>query len=418
MIKGVKVRLDPTPKQERMLRSHAGAARFAYNFMLSMVKSAIAGQVGWFGWSRAELRRVWNSWKGDVAPWAGENSKEAYSYGIECLAASLKNWTDSRKGRRKGRVMGFPQYKTRSKSMKFAYTTGSFGLIPDDPKALRLPRIGRVHCFEDVEKRVGDGKVTRMTVSCTAGCWYASLSVEYPDMPAPNPHGQGTVGIDLGLKTLATLSDGTVIANPKHYRKGERRLRKADKRLSRRVKGSNRWKRARLEVQRQHARIAACRHDVIDKATTMIAETYRHVVIEDLNVDGMKHNRHLSKAVSDAAFGEFRRMLEYKCLKTGTVLTVADRYYPSSKTCSRCGTVKAKLSLADRVFVCDDPSCDYARRGVDRDWNASVNLANYVAPSAGRDVKRARRNRKTTGPVKAGNAGACETRTKRNLKGS
>lgn len=418
MIKGIKVKLDPTPTQERMLRSHAGGARFAYNFMLTLVKRAVAGHIGWFGWSRAELRRVWNSWKPDVAPWFGENSKEAYSYGIECLATALKNWSDSKNGKRRGRRMGFPQYKSRAKSMKFAYTTGSFGLISGDPKAMRLPRIGRVHCFEDVERRVSNGKVLRMTVSCVAGCWHASLSVEYPDPVVPKKTKGGKVGIDLGVKTLATLSDGTVIENPKTYRRNERKLRKANKRLSRRLKGSSRWRKAKLSLQKCHARIVSQRHDTINKATTMIAETYGHVVIEDLNAEGVKHNHHLAKAISDAAFGEFRRQLQYKCQRTGTTLTVADRWYPSSKTCSKCGTVKAKLSLADRVFVCDNPDCNYAHEGVDRDWNAAVNLKNYVALSAWETTKRARRHRKTTNPMTVGNAGAEETRTKQNQQRS
>ncbi|EFA23009.1 IS607 family element RNA-guided endonuclease TnpB [Bifidobacterium gallicum] len=414
MLKGIKVRLDPTPSQERMLLSHAGAARFAYNFMLGMVKAAIAGRVGWFVWSKAQLRRVWNSWKPEVAPWSAGNSKEAYSYGVECLANALKNWADSKNGKRKGRKVGFPKYRTRSRHMKFAYTTGSFGLIKGDPKALKLPRIGRVHCFEDMEKRVGDGRVLRMTVSYCAGAWYASLTVEYPDPVVAKKTDGGTVGIDLGIKTLATCSDGTVIDNPKHYKRNERKLRKASKRLSRRVQGSNRWKKALLAVQKAQAKTAAQRQDAINHATTMIATTYDTIVIEDLNVAGMKRNRHLAKAISDAAFGEFRRQLAYKCLNSGATLIVADRWYPSSKTCSRCGTVKAKLSLADRVFVCDNLSCDYAREGVDRDWNAAVNLEHYVAPSAVGDAKRARRNRKTTSPQQAGNAGPVETRTKQN----
>ncbi|WP_331270747.1 IS607 family element RNA-guided endonuclease TnpB [Bifidobacterium choloepi] len=412
MLRGVRVKLDPTPRQERMLRSHAGAARFAYNTMLGMVKDALDGKIEGFGWSRAELRRIWNACKVRVAPWYADNSKEAYSYGVECLASALRNWSDSKKGRRKGRKTGFPKFKSRNRHMKFAYTTGSFGLVRDDPKALKLPRIGRVHCFEDVEKRVGVGRVIRMTVSCVAGCWYASLCVEYPDPAGLGKTGGGTVGIDLGVKTLATLSDGAVVENPKHYRRNERKLRRAGKRLSRRVKGSNRWKRAKLAVQKQHSRIASQRRDTIGKATTMIARTYGHVVIEDLNVEGMKHDHCLARAVSDAAFGEFRRQLEYKCSDTGTVLTVADRWYPSSKTCSRCGTVKAKLSLAERVFVCDNPDCEYAREGVDRDWNAAKNLEHYVAGSAPGDGKRAPRSRKTTSPLEVGNAGTVETRTK------
>nr|WP_231129354.1 IS607 family element RNA-guided endonuclease TnpB [Bifidobacterium choloepi] len=409
-----------------MLRSHAGAARFAFNFMLALVKASCAGRVRPFGWSRAELRRVWNAWKPDVAPWSANNSKEAYSYGVECLANALKNWKDSKSGKRKGPKVNFPKYRKRNRHMKFAYTTGCFGLIEGDPKALKLPRIGRVHCFEDVERRVADGRVLRMTVSCTAGEWYAALTVEYPDPIIPVKTGDNTVGVDLGVKTLATLSDGTVVENPKHYRRNERRLRRASKRMSRRQgptpgrRPSKRWSRAKRSVQKIQATTASRRRDVIWKTAGMIARSHDRVVLEDLNVAGMKRNRHLSKAVSDAAMGMLSHAIQVKCAQYGTVLVVADRWYPSSKTCSRCGTVKAKLTLAERVFVCDNPDCEYAHKGVDRDWNAACNLKNYhVAPSAGGDAKRARSAGKTTAP-RGGNARhetpdpGTETRTKQN----
>lgn len=377
VLEAVRVALDPSPAQERLLLSHAGGARFAFNAGLAHVKEALdAGDKP--EWSLYSLRKWWNSNKDTLAVdadgviWWAENSKEAYSSGLEALAKGLSNWVKSRKGVRKGRRVGFPRFKAKDRTTpRFAYTTGSFGLIQGDPKALKLPRIGRVHCLEDVAERVGDARVLRMTVSQRAGRWFAALTIER-DIPTMMraPKG-GAVGVDLGIKTLATLSDGTVIENPRCLAASERRLKHAQKALSRKVKGSRRRAKARAKVARIHAHVANQRQDV----TTMIAQTYLHISVEDLNVVGMVKNHHLAKAVSDAAFGEFRRQLEYKTARSGAALHVIDRWYPSSKTCSKCGAVKAKLSLAERVYRCD--GCGLS---MDRDLNAAVNI--LVAGSA------------------------------------
>ena len=381
VLEAVKVALDPSPAQERLLLSHAGGARFAFNAGLARVKEALdAGAKP--EWSFYSLVRWWNANKDALAVsddgviWWGENSKEAYSSGLEALAKGLSNWAKSRKGVRKGRRVGFPRFKSKDRTVpRFAYTTGRFGLIDGDPKALKLPRIGRVHCMENVAERVDGARVLRMTVSQRAGRWYASLTVERDDKQVTKPPRGGAVGVDLGIKTLATLSDGTVIENPRCLAASERRLKKAQKALSRKVKGSNRRAKARAKVARIHARVANQRQDAMHKATTWLANTYSEICIEDLNVAGMVKNHHLAKAVSDAAFGEFRRQLDYKTARNGAALHVVDRWYPSSKTCSKCGAVKAKLSLSERVFHCD--GCGLV---MDRDLNAAVNI--LVAGSA------------------------------------
>jgi len=398
VLEAVKVALDPSPAQERLLLSHAGAARFAFNAGLAHVQEAIEAGVK-PEWSFYSLVRWWNANKNTLAvgddgvPWWAENSKEAANTGLRSLAAALSNWAKSRKGQRKGKRVGFPRFRAKDRATpRFAYTTGRFGLIDGDPKALRLPRIGRVHCMENVAARVGGACVLRMTVSRRAGRWYASLTVERDDKPVTKPPRGGAVGVDLGVKTLATLSDGTVIENPRYLRKSERRLKMAQKALSRKVKGSNRRAKARAKVARIHAHVANQRQDAIHKATTMIAQTYLHISVEDLNVVGMVKNHRLAKAVSDASFGEFRRQLDYKTARTGAALHVVDRWYPSSKTCSKCGRVKAKLSLAERVYRCD--GCGLV---MDRDLNAAVNI--LVAGSApetqnahGETVKRGNRS--------------------------
>ena len=381
MLEAVKVALDPSPVQERLLLSHAGAARFAFNAGLAHVKEALeAGEKP--EWSYYSLVRWWNANKDTLAigddgvPWWAENSKEAANSGLRSLASALSNWVKSRRGARKGRRVGFPRFRAKDRTVpRFAYTTGSFGLIHGDPKALKLPRIGRVYCMEDVTARVGGARVLRMTVSRRAGRWYAALTVERDDKPMTKPPKGGAVGIDLGVKTLATLSDGTVIENPRCLAASERRLKRAQKALSRKTRGSNRRAKARAKVARIHAHVANQRLDAIHKATTWLAETYSDISIEDLNVAGMARNHRLAKAVSDASFGEFRRQLEYKTARTGATLHVIDRWYPSSKMCSRCGRVKAKLSLAERVY-----RCEHCGLTMDRDLNAAINIE--VAGSA------------------------------------
>ncbi|OZG67553.1 transposase [Bifidobacterium eulemuris] len=354
--------------------SHAGAARFAFNAALAHVKDQLErGEAP--DWNLYALRRWWNANKARLAPWWAENSKEAYNTGLSGLADALCNFTRSRKGQRKGRRVGFPTFRSRDRTTpRFAYTTGSFGLILDDPKALRLPRIGRVHTFENVMKRVGDGRVLRMTVSRRAGRWYASLTVERADPPASIPPEGAPIGVDLGVKELATISDGTVVHNPRPLERNLGRLAKAQRSLSRKKRGSNRYAKARVTVARTYARVANLRADAMHKLTTKLADGHSDVCIEDLNVQGMTRNHKLARAIEDAAFAEFRRMLTYKCARSGARLHVVDRFYPSSKTCSACGMVKAKLSLKERTYACE--ACGLT---IDRDLNAAKNILDAVS---------------------------------------
>lgn len=397
--------LDPTPRQERLLESNAGAARFAYNAALAKVRESLESGER-FDWSYYSMRKWWNANKDALAvnratgeTWWRQNSKESYNHGLESLAKALSNWVKSKNGRRKGRRVGFPKFKAKDASpSRYAYTTG-IRLDAGDPYGLKLPRIGRVHCLENVAARIKDGTVSRITVSKRAGRWHASLTVNRKDA-ATVPHAPRTVGVDLGIKNLATLSDGTTIANPKPLKRGLKRLRKAQKALSRKTKGSNRRRKARLNVAKLHRRIADMRSDALHKLTTRLAKTYSDIHIEDLNVSGMVRNHALAQSVQDASFFEFRRQLEYKTARTGAKLHVVNRWYPSSKMCSNCGTVKAKLSLGERTYHCEE--CGLA---IDRDLNAAINI--NVAGSApetlnarGGNARRVRQMPDTQIPVK------------------
>ena len=264
----VKIRLDPTPRQERMLASHAGAARFAYNAGLAHVKDALEnGEAP--EWSHYALRRWWNANKDALAVnpatgvvWWSQNSKEAYSMALRDLAQALSNWAKSRKGQRKGKRVGFPRFRTKNHAMRFAYSTAFTAPTASDPYGLKLPRVGRVHCMENAHKRVNGARLIRVSVSHRAGCWYASLTVERESTPTSAPKGH-TVGVDLGVKNLATLSDGTVIPNPRALNTRLQALRKAQQALSRKTKGSARRRKAQERVARLHARIANVRADAI-----------------------------------------------------------------------------------------------------------------------------------------------------------
>ena len=396
------------------MASHAGAARFAYNAGLAHVKEALDNGES-PEWSHYGLIRWWNKNKDELAVnpttgvvWWSQNSKESYSMALRSLAQGFSNWSKSRKGERKGRRVGFPKFKSKNTTMQFAYSTDFTAPTASDPYGLKLPRIGRVHCMENVYKRVAGAHLVRVSVSRRAGSWYASLTVEHESTATHTPKG-GAVGVDLGVKNLATLSDGTVIPNPRALGTRIKSLRKAQKALSRKDKGSARREKARARVARLHARVADVRADAINKATTMIAGNYSVVCIEDLHVAGMVKNHSLARSVSDAAFGEFRRQLEYKTTRSGATLYVVDRWYRSSKTCSGCGSVKAKLSLSERTYRCD--SCGLV---LDRDLNAAINIC--VAGSApetlnarGEDVRRT--------DLVPGNADLGEARTKRSPTG-
>lgn len=384
MLEAVKVALDPTPAQERLMLSHAGAARFAYNAALAHVKAALdAGEKP--EWSFYSLRRWWNANKDTLAvdadgvPWWRENSRDAANTGLRSLASALLNWSKSRKGKRKGPRVGFPKFKSKDRETpRFTYAisgahTGA--LIKSDSKALWLPRIGRVHCMENVTARVDGAKVLNMTISRRGGRWYAALTVERDEPTVKQAPKGGAVGIDLGVKALATLSDGTVIPNPHHLQADEQRLKRAQQALSRKMKGSKRRAKAKDRVARIHARVANRRTDTLHKLTARLAQTYSDICLEDLNVAGMVKNHHLAKAVQDASFYELRHQLEYKTAKTGARLHFVDRWYPSSKTCSNCGSVKAKLSLNERIY-----RCEHCGLVIDRDLNAAINI--MVAGSA------------------------------------
>jgi putative transposase len=397
--------LDPTPAQRRALASHCGAARVAHNWGLNLVKTRLdqrrAGENVEVPWTLPELRREWNLAKHQVAPWWAENSKEAYSSGLDGLARALKNWTDSRNGHRKGPLVRFPHKKRKGRSRDACrFTTGAIKVL-DDRRHIQLPRIGILKTQESTRKLArrlehGTARILAATIARTADRWFVSFTVEVERaIPASNGH-HTVIGVDVGIRHLATLSTGAAISNPRALEHSLRKLRRLNRQLARRRVGSKRRRTTKQRVARVHARAANLRRDALHKLTTSLATRHGTVVIEHLNMAGMVRNHHLARALSDIGAGELRRQLAYKPLWYGSRLLVANRFYPSSKTCSTCGWVKAKLALAERIFRCEE--CGIR---IDRDLNAARNLtalAQHVAQS-GWETRNARGADRRTQPA-------------------
>jgi putative transposase len=392
VIQAYRYALDPTPRQQRTLRSHCGAARYAYNWGLHLVKQRLderaAGQDVQVPWTLPALSREWYRAKHQAAPWWPENSKEAYNSGLNSLARALKNWSDSKAGRRAGRPMGFPRFKSKHRNRPSCrFTTGPIRVEPDRHHVV-LPRIGRLKTHESTRKlarrlEAGTARIMSATITCTADRWYISFTVEVQRRIPSRPRHSGVVGLDIGIRHLAVLSTGEVIANPRPLDQAQRRLRRLNRQLARRhgprsPDGTRRapsagWLETRHRLACTHARVARIRRDGLHKLTTELVTGHDTIVVERLNVAGMVRNRRLARHIEDASWGELRRQLGYKTSWAGTRLVHADPFYPSSKTCSACGAVKAKLPLSARVFHCYN--CGLV---IDRDLNAARNLAALV----------------------------------------
>lgn len=352
--------LAPTAIQRDLLVRSAGTARFAYNWGLDVCRAYLGKHL--FIPSAMELHRMWNVYKREHAPWAYEVSKCTAQEALRDLRTAFDNFFASRSGKRPGPKVGFPRYRKKGRDDRFRLT----GAIRVGPKGVQLPRLGWVRTKEPTNKF--RGRILSATVRREADRWYVSLAVEV-ERPDPANQGDGVVGVDLGLKAFATLSDGTVVTPSRFLARAQRSLRRKQKALSRKQKGSHRRHKAVLAVARLHRNVRNRRRDFHHKLSTTLARTKSVVVIEDLAVKGMVRNRRLARAISDAGWGQFREMLEYKTAWYGSKLVVADRFYPSSKTCSRCGTVRTELSLSERVFRCE--ACGLV---IDRDLNAAINL--------------------------------------------
>ena len=316
--------LDPNDVARSALASHAGAARYAYNWALALVLDRIQGhrvlaalavrqgagldearawadEVGGPApWTLPALRREWNRAKAEVAPWWAQNSKEAYNSGLDALARGLDAWLKSRRGQRRGPKVGFPRFHRRGTRRSFRVTTGSFGVL--DPRHVRLPRIGAIRTKEPTSKlgrrlASGTARVLSATVSESTGRWYVAFGCEVEREESEGGRSRHlVVGVDVGVASLAVLSTGEVVPNPRHLGRYARRMARLQRECSRRrgpgsTRGpSKRWRRTKARLGRAHAKVAAARGDGVHKLTTALATGYDTVVVEDLNV--RRHDGH------------------------------------------------------------------------------------------------------------------------------
>ncbi len=365
VVHGYKTELDLNNEQRTACLKHAGCARFAYNWGLARA-IAIYRATGKRP-NAMQLHRELNALKPTDFPWMYEVSKCAMQEALRDLDNAYKHFFRrlnlKKEGKWKGKL-GFPKFKKKSKAIGSFRLTGSIHVFSD---AIQLPRLGRVP-LKEKDYLPTEAQVLSATVSEQAGRWYVSVQVE-EEQVLPECTATIAIGVDLGIKTLATLSDGTTFNNPRALKQAQKKLRRLERRKARRTKGSQNRKKTVKQLAKQHARVAHIRRDATHKLTTYLVKNHALVAIEDLHVSGMLKNHKLAQAVSDSNFGEIRRQLTYKAEIYGTHLVVTDRFYPSSKTCSGCGYVKPELSLQERTYTCE--SCGMV---LDRDENAACNL--------------------------------------------
>ena len=363
-----KTELKLNNKERRRLAGCAGAARFSYNWGLRQKIEAYAAT----GKSPSyyELHRQLNQLKQSELAWLYHYSKtipqEALRDLDKAFAAFFRRLKEGN-----GVKPGFPSFKSRKRGI------GSFriwGSIQVEAGRIKLPRIGWLRLKEHGYLPTAGAKMLSATVSERAGRWFVSLQVvgEVLDRQATGP----AVGVDLGIKHLAVVSNAQVYDNPHALRRTLKRLARWQRELNRRQPGSRNRTRTKAKLARLHQRIAHLRHNALHQATSRIVaktkpdnERPSTVVIEDLNVVGMMANHKLARAIADGGLGEFSRQMNYKCACYGITLQRADRWFPSSKRCSGCGHVRACLVLSERVYRCE--SCGLI---VDRDLNAARNL--------------------------------------------
>jgi putative transposase len=424
--------LDPTVEQQTVLSRHAGAARFAYNQCLRMVKTALnqhsaepAVEVPWTGF---DLINAFNAWKktadagrvfavdsgGAVElqitglAWRSQVCQQVFEEAAVDCSRALTAWSDSRSGKRRGRWTGFPRFKKKAEAIpsfrlrnKYARSgKPAIRVGESHTRSVTLPGIGSLRVHNDTRRlrrllAKGRAKILFASVSYHAGRWWASLNIEAADLHAERRHpartprdSGGWVGLDRGLSAflVAATSDGREIGRiddaPKALAAGMRTQRRLSKSLSRKKKESSNRRHAGARLARHHNHVRNVRQHFLHQVSNEVVKTHDRLVLEDLNVTGMLANHRLAQAISDAGWVEFARLVHYKAEWRGSTVAIADRWYPSSQLCSRCGTRNYGIALADRVFAC---GCGHV---VDRDVNAAANLAKWAENHQAHDKPR------------------------------
>jgi putative transposase len=355
-MQGFKTQLILNNKQTSLMKQHCGVSRHAWNWGLALCQEKLKNKEKLP--TAIDLHKMLVS---EVKPhnqWYYDVSKNSPQQALRNLETAFKRCFK--------KTSKFPRFKKKGRKNSF-YTEGN---IQIKNNKIKLPKFGWIKLSE----RFDELTVKNCVVSRVSDKWFVSFKLDIPNLKVKDIELKDTVGVDLGIKTLAVLSNGKVFDNKRPFKRNKRKLKLAQRKQSKLFKKgkkeqSKNYKKQSLKVSKIHYKISCIRKDATHKLTTYLSKTHREIVIEDLNVSGMSKNHKLASAILDGGFYEFRRQLEYKTKWHGSVLTVCNRYYPSSKTCSNCGTIKKDLKLSDRVYKCQNCQLE-----IDRDLNASFNL--------------------------------------------
>ncbi|AFZ37968.1 transposase, IS605 OrfB family (plasmid) [Stanieria cyanosphaera PCC 7437] len=351
-----KTELDFNNKQKTLAKKHAGVRRHSWNWGLSIIKDEIENKSKWS--SAIDLHKKLVAEVKSVNDWYYEVSKCSPQQALRDLVVARDRW--------KKKIAKFPRFKKKGIKDSF-YLEGN---IQISKNRIKLPIFGWVKTYEKMPVM----RAKNCVISCRAGRWFIAFKIEAEKLPISNKP-QQVVGVDLGIKALATLSTGFQVDSPKHYKQADKKLKRLQRKLSRQVKGSKNREKTKLRIAKQHYRVASIRQDILHKLTSYLTKNHGEVVTEDLKVSNMLKNHNLARAIANGGFYEFKRQVAYKSNWYRTVHTTIGTFYPSSKTCSSCGAIKKTLKLSERVFNCP---CGFS---CDRDLNASYNLANLAVSS-------------------------------------
>ena len=364
MLRAYKYRIYPTDEQKVLFAKTFGCCRFVYNWALNLKIEAYKQEKKSIG--NVELTNRMKSELKAEHEWLSEVNSQSLQSALRNLDSAYTNFF------RNTKTVGFPRFKSRRDRQSFLCPQHC--RVDFEKGTITIPKAKDISA---VPHRKFKGMVKTVTISMTpSGKYFASVLVDttIQELPASAIQGNTTLGIDLGIKSLAVCSDGRTFDNPKNLQRSLDRLKLLQKRLSRKQKGSANRNKARIRVARLQERIANCRKDNLHKITHALTHDsqVRTLCMEDLNVKGMQHNHHLAQAVGDASFGMFLMLLEYKCRWYGVNLIKIDRFAPSSKTCGQCGYVYKGLKLSERSWTC--PECGTHH---DRDFNAACNIKEF-----------------------------------------
>jgi putative transposase len=356
-----KTELNPNNKQQTLFMKNIGCARWAYNWALNKKKNAFDKKEKIP--NAISLHKELNILKQSDIPWMYESSKCSPQNALRYCDKAFDSFF--RKCKNKSIIQkGFPKFKSR-KNEKQSFTLN--GCISIGDNWIKLPRIGKVRLHESnyIPK---DNRILSATITKRADKWFVSVLIEMDEQDYIKPKND-IIGIDLGIKNLATCSNGDIYENPKALQKNLKKLKRKSRQLSRKKKDSKNREKAKSKLAKLHYRISNIRKDCLHKITSKIVNENQVIVLEDLKVSNMIKNRKLSRSISDVGLYEFRRQIEYKAKWKVRNVYFADTFFPSSKLCSCCGYKKEDLKLSDRTYKCNQ--CGFI---IDRDLNASKNL--------------------------------------------